>query len=197
MSGLVLVTGLINGFLRTGKQERLRILVSHLNRRTCANISVLPIDKSPLYSNGWLAGFIDADGSFQANISIYVTGFVRLTTIFELYQAQHTHHGVSNQFIMNSIACFLKVKLGKLTIRNQYRVQGSSESSLLILNNYLSVHQLMSSKRLDYNDWGQIQAALTNNTARSRLDEIKALKAGMNKSRSAFDWSHLSNDFSR
>ncbi len=39
-------------------------MIDYLNAKG-ANIVKLPLDTSPLNSNAWLAGFIDANGSFS------------------------------------------------------------------------------------------------------------------------------------
>jgi hypothetical protein len=49
------------------------------------NIPLLPIDDSPIDSNSWLAGFIDADGSFHIRIT---TTTFKVACQFELEQRQ-------------------------------------------------------------------------------------------------------------
>jgi len=60
-------------------------LILNLNESEGLNIPLLPIDDSPIDSNSWLAGFIDADGSFH--IRITTTPF-KVACQFELEQRQ-------------------------------------------------------------------------------------------------------------
>lgn len=188
--GLLLVVSLINGHLRTGKQDRLLVLMARLEAITGVSFPLMPLDLSDLYSNAWLAGFADADSSFQVGISSYSgSGNVRVITTFEVTQAMETHHGVSNLPIMTDLAGTLGVKVGESA--GKLRVRASSKGSLAGLISYLEAYPLMSSKRLDYQDWCKVQSALVDKTARARLPEMQALKAGINNGRTHFDWSHL------
>jgi hypothetical protein len=55
---------LINGKMRTPKVAALHRLIALFNLNREYNFPLLPVDTSPLESNAWLAGFIEADGSF-------------------------------------------------------------------------------------------------------------------------------------
>ena len=99
--------------------------------------------------------------------------------------------GVSNLSFMQSIANLFCVNLGVVASRMQYRVRCSSEASVGLLHTYLASYPLLSSKRMDYKDWAKVNAALRDGTARRRLDEMRALKDGINTGRKHFDWSHL------
>lgn len=65
LSGLIFITKLINGCMRTPKIIALHNLIDwfNLNISDC-NISKLPLDTSPLNNNSWLAGFTEGDGGF-------------------------------------------------------------------------------------------------------------------------------------
>lgn len=67
-SGLIIVTNIINGYLRVFQK-----LVEILNSRAGCNIQVLPLDVSSLFSNAWFTGFIDADKSFQVRSGLIAT----------------------------------------------------------------------------------------------------------------------------
>jgi hypothetical protein len=69
LNGLIKVAELINGKLRTDKIKKFQEnLIDFVNQKTELNLSLLPKDNSKLYDNFWLAGFSDADASFQIKI---------------------------------------------------------------------------------------------------------------------------------
>lgn len=60
---------LINGLMRTPKIEALHRMIVWLNDNQLNNnpLPLLGLDTSPLGSNGWLSGFLDADSNFDLN----------------------------------------------------------------------------------------------------------------------------------
>ena len=62
---LIKLIHLINGYLRTPTINKFNTLISGLNKKYSYNIPVYSPDMSDLNKNGWLAGFIDADGGFK------------------------------------------------------------------------------------------------------------------------------------
>ena len=62
---LINLITLMNSHLRTPKLVKFNELIVWLNNRYSYNIQTHSPDTSDLISNGWLAGFIDADGSFK------------------------------------------------------------------------------------------------------------------------------------
>jgi len=59
------IVNTINGKLRTPKINALHDMIDFLNAKGKEEeIQKLPLDNSPLGSNAWLSGFIDADGYF-------------------------------------------------------------------------------------------------------------------------------------
>lgn len=62
------IINLINGYMRTPKIEALHRAIKWINKKDNSFIPCLGLDKSPLDSNSWLAGFIDVDGCFSITI---------------------------------------------------------------------------------------------------------------------------------
>src|ERR1700761_3092896 len=60
---------LLNGYLRTPKIIKFNELIVWLNEKFNYNILTHSPDTSDLNENGWLAGFIDADGGFKVRYS--------------------------------------------------------------------------------------------------------------------------------
>jgi hypothetical protein len=54
---------IINGYIRTPKIYKLNKLIDYLNNKGF-DINKYPLDLTPLNSNAWLSGFIDAEGLF-------------------------------------------------------------------------------------------------------------------------------------
>jgi hypothetical protein len=190
LQGIVLVASLINGFMRTGKRDRLGILITHLNKRTQYTLILRPINNSPIYSNGWFAGFIDGDGSFQVTINNNTSRYIRIIRKFELVQSFDTYHGVSNEGVILEIARFFNANLGTLAKRggkNQYRVRVRSVHRFNRLSIYFNNYPLISSKRLDYMDYARVINALVDKTARRRVNEIIRIKGGINRCRVYFN----------
>ena len=67
----------INGYLRGPKYNQWVKLINYLNDKN-HSIEVKSIDTSPIGSNSWLTGFIEADGSFQIRSTLDKTSRVRL-----------------------------------------------------------------------------------------------------------------------
>jgi hypothetical protein len=71
LQGLVTLVQLIIGKIRGHKLYQLNKLIDYLNVKSPGLIlENLPLDWSPLQNNSWLAGFIEADGSFQVRTSL-------------------------------------------------------------------------------------------------------------------------------
>lgn len=77
--GVLAITNLINGKMRTPKIEALHRLINMVNQHLPNPIPLLPLDTTPIGSNAWLAGFTDSDGNFEVvsmtNIRKEITGF--------------------------------------------------------------------------------------------------------------------------
>ena len=66
VKGLKKVVSLLNGELRTPKINQLYFLIDWLNQNHGLSfINKLPIKTGNLSNDSWLAGFVDADGSFS------------------------------------------------------------------------------------------------------------------------------------
>ena len=59
------------------------------------NIEKKPINKSPLNSNAWLSGFIEADASFQVRTTLS-GNYLKFECKLEICQRRIDHKGFSN-----------------------------------------------------------------------------------------------------
>lgn len=153
-SSVLKVIHLINGNLRTPKIEALHRMINWFNTKYNYNIKPLDLDRSPIYTNSWLSGFIDADGSFYLNWSYYKKDKVTsLQYYMRISQRQEYHRDSLSYFnIMSEISSFLSVPLRKRVrdrksyIEKSYEVRTGSYLSNYIMLNYLLKYPLFSYK---------------------------------------------------
>ena len=135
--GILSLISLLNGNMRTSKINSLYGLIDWCNSKYGLNIVKKPVDFSPIGSNSWFAGFIDADGSF----SIFINNkSIRIR--FSITQTGVSKLGFSNQEIMNLLAEFLNVKVCKYELKRhpfsiEYTVKTQSIKSNELVINYL------------------------------------------------------------
>lgn len=204
----------MNGNLRTPKVHQFNKLIDWVNTK---NIDPKPIvykdvDTSPIISNAWLSGFIDADGSFYVNIREKSTsppggtvsprggegkGKNRVEARLRIEQRKtDPNTGLSYYSVINSIASSLNVELNT-SLHNEgveyYLISMSSPAKLKTLIKYLDTYPLFSSKLLNYLDF---KSCVNLMLSREHLTEqgrnqIKTIKAGMNRKRTCYTWDHL------
>jgi hypothetical protein len=199
--------------MRTPKIEALQRLIDWLNaysknprsRSSFPHIGFLPLDTSPLSSNAWLAGLIDADGSFSINYTINANALATAVKVYmRLSQRQEYNHRdtlgpTSYLMLLESIANLLATQANSFSrIHDSYLEEGilvvvKSLEARQALIAYLTAHPLLSSKYLDYLDWLAAHKLVVGKLTRTPegTAELVKLKAGMNNSRTYYDWSHL------
>lgn len=197
--GVLKLVNLLNGNMRTSKINSLYKLIDWLNLKSNdLNIIKKPLDSSPINSNAWLSGFIEADGSF----SIFLNkNSIRIR--FSLTQSGINKFGDSSEDIMKKIADFLEVKVSsyqrkKAPYSIELTVKTQSIKNNDILVNYLTKFPLWSSKFLNYSDWLIAMDLFkkvynTKNKSEDILNEIREIKERMNDKRENFNWDHLQN----
>jgi hypothetical protein len=168
------------------------------------------MDYSYIFSNAWLAGFIDADGNFSVIIAPRKnTNNIRIQNIFriELRQNYHRITNISTSYfdVMSIIATNLGVNVynrarffnNSMTYQ-YYFVAGTKKSQNIIIN-YLNNFSLFSSKYLDFIDWCKIIELnlqiknINKNDKEIIINSANKLKSGMNSKRTIFSWEHLKN----
>ncbi|CAO3683407.1 unnamed protein product [Rhizopus stolonifer] len=219
INGLQNVIYLMNGYLRTPKVHQFNKLIQWINTKPdgvgldpggysppgAKNFSTEPIvcndvDTSPIISNAWLSGFIDADGSFDVKVrekSSDGKGKNRAEARLRIEQRiidQSTQ--LSYYSVIKSIASSLGVELNT-SLHNEgieyYIVSVTSPAKLKTLINYLDTYPLFSSKLLNYLDFKScvnLMLSREHLTEQGR-DNIKTIKAGMNRKRTYYTWDHL------
>ena len=159
------------------------------------NIPKKYINNSPLYSNAWLSGFIEADGHFSVRTAT-TSKNPKVECKFELSQTQNDHNGRSNLYFLENISHFLfsSVKLVRSNKpKPEYRVRTTSLKGNLVLENYLETFPLFGSKHLDYKDWLKVLDFFKSGQFKYKdnIEKIILIKSCMNDKRTVFIWDHL------
>ena len=164
------------------------------------DISKFPINNSPLGSNSWLTGFLDADGGF------YIRYPKNILCKFHLEQRMiYPKTKESYLPILSQVSLFFNVKL---TIRKRFNYKNSyyiirveNKNSIKIFIFYLKKYPLLSSKHLDFLEWEKSFCVIVDklhNTEQgkeiiwfAKKNKKKTKKNNMNDKRNYFNWDHL------
>ena len=200
--------------MRTPKIEALYRLIDWLNARNFSKIVKLGLDSSSLGDNSWLAGFIEADGSFHCGFDFNVNGLANRVRCYmtlsqkQIYRAKLetslAEKDNSNFYIMNKIKEFLDVKtvneikrIIQDYIEEAYVVRTNKKSSCEILIDYLKVYPLFSSKHQDFLDWSKAYRIKVSQEFKT-LDgtsKLLSIKNSMNTKITLFNWDSLNEFF--
>ncbi len=200
VSDLINIIGLINGNLRGPKIEHFKSLIDWMNNNKGSSLICKPQDNSDLIKNGWLSGFIDAEGSFDIRVSLVKKGAKknRVAARFRLEQAQIDAKSQMSYFnLFSLISASLLIRLG-ISIHNEnkeyFLISLSSQKARDNLVNYLDKYTLFSSKLLNYRDWRECHYLIKNNEHLTEKGQNTALllKSKMNTKRTYYNWDHLS-----
>jgi hypothetical protein len=196
--GLLLLTSIINGNMRTPKIYALNNLIDWLNYRKGGagiNIPKKSLNNSSLDSNAWLSGFIEADGHFSVRTKT-ISSYPRVECKFELSQRQIDHNGRNNLDYLEIIANLLLSSVKTIRVdkpKPQYRIRTTSLNGNLVLENYLNTFPLFGSKYLDFKDWIKVLDYFKSGKFKHKIyiEEIISIKSCMNDTRTFFTWDHL------
>lgn len=204
VAGLVKITQLINGELRTPKVDQLYKLINWLNFNHNKNIIKLSLKKNNLENSGWLSGFIDSDGSFSVQHTKVKSGAKKRKISCRLRIEQRMLYPITNESyfkVLTDIANFLKCKLltkkQKSTGNEYYTLAATSKISLSIIIEYLEKNPLFSTKYLDYKDWKKTADLVIESKqyTEEAISNTESVKSSMNRQRTYFDWNHLNRLF--
>ena len=207
---LINLITLMNSHLRTPKLVKFNELIVWLNNRYSYNIQTHSPDTSDLISNGWLAGFIDADGSFKVRYTekrtdyksnkVVTKGRIEVRFFLEQRQKINLSNNSNNSYkaIMLMIQSFFGIttdlRFSKHNLDKTYWIiEVASLNKLNLLIQYLNNYPLLTAKRNDFDDWCKVYQLIVDKTHLSEDGKflIKKIKSNMNKNRKVFNWSHL------
>jgi hypothetical protein len=211
---LLNMINLLNGYLRTPKILKFNELIIWLNNKYSYNIPIHSPDTSDLNENGWLAGFIDADGGFKVRFTDKLicekTSKVlrkgRIEVRFALEQRKKLNGETldvnKNIYSYEAIMLLIYSFFGISTDLRQsthnvdktyFIVEVTSLTKLKILIQYLKTFPLLTAKRNDYDDWVKVYNLMLDNNHLNDSGKllIKQTKSNMNRKRGVFNWDHL------
>jgi len=188
---LILLISMINGNMRTPKIYSLYELIDWFNIKNL-NIPKKPLNNSPLDSNAWLSGFIEAEGNFLVKATLTYK-YYKLICKFDLSHRQVDHKGNNNLDFLEIIAKFLlsSVKPAKVIKTNpEYKVRTINLNGNLILKNYLNTFPLFGRKYLDYKDWIKVLDIFKSGQLnhKEKIKEINLIKSCMKGNRTIITW---------
>ena len=155
---VIRVIHLLNGNMRSPKIEALHRMIKWYNLNYNYDIKLLPLTNTPLNSDSWLSGFIDADGSFYLNWLFDKKdrpGSLQYYMRISQRQDYHRESAMGNSYfnLMSKISKLLSVPLRSRTrvrknnyVENSYEVRSGSYLSNYIILSYLLRYPLFSYK---------------------------------------------------
>lgn len=206
-----IIASVINGFIRTPKYETLIRYHTFFNeyfkdfiKEGSTIFDILPLDTSPITSNRWAAGFIDADGHFAISITKRKNGNTRIILRFSLEQ-RTTYHKYKDIYSKSSyspiIHALAEAFNGSVYSRTRtlndktytsFTIITFTPNSNLSICNYLDKYPLLSSKFLDYQSWKNIVILRYEDNSNEEIIKIATfIRKDFNKARTTYNWDHL------
>lgn len=190
--GVLYTISLLNGNMKTPKINTLYKLIDFYQENKSISIKKESLNNQPLDFNGWLSGFIEADGSFQV-ISTISSKYPKYECKLEISQRQIDHNNFSNKEFLNYIADFLYTKVKEIKLNRstpEYIVRTINLKGNNQVKNYLINYPLLDSKYLDSQDWIKVLDLFNKGEHKTELEK-QNIKSNMNDKRTVFIWDHL------
>lgn len=173
--GILKVLSLINGKIRShNKLDQINKNIFSNSYYSLQNTTLaFDINVDQDLNNGWLAGFSDADGSFQIKLINKIKTEVRLN--FQIDQ--------KNKDLLLLIKNFLGGNIGFRKSKNTYYYGSTSFGSAYNVINYFDHFHLLSSKHINYLKWRKAYICIQNREHLKDLglEKITKLKNTMNR----------------
>ena len=174
--GLEKVITLINGKLKSHSKfnQINKNILGHYKYFDFGKTITFTISKNDNLNNHWLAGFSDADASFQIKlISRYNRTEVRLN-----YQIDQKEN-----YLLILIRNFLGGNIGYRSDQDTYYYGSTSFGSAKNVINYFDTYHMLSNKHINYVKWRKAYVLIQNrrHLTSSGIDSITKLKNTMNR----------------
>lgn len=176
IDGIIKVINLINGKLRTyNKYKQVINRIVSNSKYTDYKIS-FTINNTSCFYNYWLAGFSDADASFQIKIiSRIMSSKPEIRLNFQIDQ--------KDKNILLIIKEFLGGNIGYRESQDTYYYGSTSFGSARKVINYFDTYHLQSSKYLNYRKWRKVYGLIENkeHLTEKGIERINTIKLTMNR----------------
>lgn len=173
IKGMEKVINLINGKLRTdGKLQQIKKnILSHVKFKDFKDITV-SLNTSNSLDNLWLAGFSDADASFQTQL-VFRNNRTEVRLYFQIDKKKKD--------MLTLIKEFLGGNIGYRSNQDTYYYSSTSFGSAKKVINYFDRYHLLSSKHINYLKWRKAYIIVQNkeHLTKNGVDKISKLKATM------------------
>lgn len=179
IKGLEKAISLINGKLRShSKLDQInKNIFSDLRYADFSNNISLTLNKISDLNNHWLAGFSDADASFQIKL-VNRKGFASKTEVRLNYQIDQNKY-----YLLILIKDFFGGNIGYRTNQDTYYYGSTSFGSAKKVINYFDRYHLLSSKHINYLKWRKAYILIQDkkHLTFSGIEKITKLKSTMNR----------------
>ena len=177
IKGIEKVISLINGKLRSkGKLNQISTnILNHIKFKDFSYITTLNLNTNNDLHNLWLAGFSDADSSFQIKL-IHRNQRTEVRLNFLIDQKEND--------LLVLIKGFIGGNIGYRANQNTYYYGSTSFGSANKVINYFDKYHLLSSKHVNYLKWRKAYIVIQNKDHLNKygIDKITKLKNTMNRS---------------
>lgn len=184
IKGIERVINLINGKLRSqSKLDQIsNNILNHPNFSDINKVINLTLNTSNDLKNLWLAGFSDADASFQ--IKLVNREYKNKTEVRLNFQIDQKRND-----LLLLIKEFLGGNIGYRKSQDTYYYGSTSFGSAKKVINYFDHYHLLSSKHVNYLKWRKAYIIIQNRDHLNEkgLDKISKLKSTMNRFNSSVD----------
>jgi len=183
--GIKKVIYLINGKIRTENKFN-QITNNILNQDSYSELKknfCLKLNLSNNFYNHWLAGFSDADASFQIKI-LNRSKITEVRLNFKIDQKKESGApGGRPEAILLLIKKFLGGNIGYRKSQDRYYYDSTSFGSAQNVINYFDYFHLLSSKHVNYLKWRKAYIIIQNkdHLNKNGLEKIIKLKSTMNR----------------
>lgn len=176
LNGSIVIAKLITGKLRTDKINKFNCLLELINKRIPNKIVLKEKDTSSLTNSYWLAGFSDADSSFQ------VKNLKRPNRKLGYEIRLNYQLDKKNKFILEQIKEVFGGSIGHRKAQNTYYYGSVSFGSAKKVINYFDHYHLLSSKHINFLKWRKVYRLVQEkkHLTKNGIYKILKIKANMN-----------------
>lgn len=192
IEGIKLFVNVVQGKLRSSKNESLNKLIGFINQKYNLIIPNSNLDKSDFSNNCWLTGFTEADGYFGVKIvEAKPKSDTRKRSISNSisikYRLDLRYLEGVNYMLMESLSKFLFCKLSvyKTNKGEILSLSVSAIEKIKFIVEYFNKYPLLSIKGKDFKDWEIVYNMMLSKqhlTDEGRL-KIKSIQSNMNSKR--------------